>query len=104
MAKKIIPMEKEVTLNGYVEEIDLGNGRSGIIIDNGDDEYVVVMDKIGKKMLDHIDEEVEACGLVTRKDGDLLLKVYRFEPVDYFCDEDYDEGYDFDEYDDYWNA
>ena len=100
MAKKVIPMEKEITLNGYVEEIDLGNGRAGIVIDNGDDEYVVVMDKIGKKLLDHVDEEVEVHGLVTRKDGELLLKVARFEPVDYFCDDDYDFG----EYGEYWNA
>jgi hypothetical protein len=100
MAKKVIPMEKEITLNGYVEEIDLGNGRSGIIIDDGNDEYVVVMDKIGRRLLDHVEEEVELHGTVTRKDGDLLLKVAAFEPVDYYCDEDFGFG----ELEDYWNA
>lgn len=100
MAKKILPMEKEITLNGYVAEIDLGSGSSGVIIDDGNDEYVVVMDKIGKKLLDHVDEEIEAFGSVTRKDGDLVLKVSRFEVLDYYTDEDLD----FDEMDDFWNA
>jgi hypothetical protein len=100
MAKKVIPMEKEITLSGYVGEIDLGNGRSGIIFDDGYDEYVVVMDRIGKRLLDHVDEEVEVNGTVTRKDGDLVLKVSRFEAVDYYCDEDFDFG----ELEDYWNA
>ncbi len=100
MAKKVIPMEKETILSGYVEEIDLGKGRSGIIIDDGDDEYVVLMDRIGRRLLDYVDEEVEAYGTVTRKDGDLVLKVSRFEPLDYYDDEDLDFG----ELDDYWNA
>jgi hypothetical protein len=97
MRQKVIAMEKEITLKGYVEEIDLGNGRSGVIIDDGEDEYDVIMDKTGKKLLDHVEEEVEAFGMVTRKDGDLLLTVFGFEPVDYYGDDDYD----FDEYDDY---
>lgn len=100
MAKKVLPMEKEIALTGYVEEIDMGQGESGIIINDGNDEYVVVMDKMGKKLLEHVDEEVEAYGMVTRKDGDLSLKVTRIEPVDYYCD----DGFDFREFDDYWNA
>lgn len=100
MAKKVIPMEKEITLNGYVEEIELGNGKSGIIIDDGNDEYVVVMDTTGKRLLDHVDEEVEIHGTVTREDGDLVLRVSRFEPVDYYCDENFDFG----DLDEYWNA
>jgi hypothetical protein len=51
-------------------------------------------------LLDHADEEVEVNGTVTRKDGDLVLKVSRFEAVDYYCDEDFDFG----ELEDYWNA
>lgn len=100
MAKKVLPMEKEITLNGIVEEIDFGKGESGIIIDDGNGEYLVVMDRTGKRLLEHVDEEVEAHGTVTRKDGDLVFKVSRFEPLDYYCDEDYD----FSELDDYWNA
>ena len=95
-------MEKEITLIGIVEEIEIAKGGSGIIIDDGEDEYVVVMDRIGKRLLDHVDEEVEAQGTVTRKDGDLVLKVSCFEPVDYYCDED--EDMDFGEIDDYWDA
>ncbi len=98
MAKKVLPMEKEAVLNGYVEEIELDDGRLGLIIDDGDDEYFVVMDRIGRQLLEHVDEEIEAFGTITRKQGDLTFKVSRFQVMDYFEDDD-DYGFsDMDEW------
>jgi hypothetical protein len=100
MARKVIAMEKEITLNGYVEEIELENGKTGVILDDGDVEYCVVLDKVGQRLMDHIDEEVEATGMMSINDGERMLKVFRFHAVDYYEDDDFEYG----DMDDYWNA
>lgn len=100
MARKVIAMEKEITLKGYVEEIELDNGKTGLVFDDGDEEYFVVMDKVSRRLLEHIDEDVEATGIMSIKDGERTLKVTRFHVIDYYEDEDFEYG----ELDDYWNA
>jgi hypothetical protein len=98
MAKKALSVEKETILNGYVEEIELEDGESGIIIDDGDEEYYVVMDKIGKRLLQYLDEEIEAVGIISRNEDELTFKVSRFKVVDYYRDED-EEDFDYGEMD-----
>lgn len=98
MAKKVIPMVKEITLNGYVEEIDWEGGETGVIIDDGNDDYYVVMDETGKRLLEHVDEEVEVTGMVSKKDGEWTLKVSNFHALDYYED----EIDDYEDMDDYW--
>jgi hypothetical protein len=105
MAKRVVPMEKEITISGYVEEIALPGGNVGVLINDGEADYYVVMDKAGKRLLEYIDEEVEATGVVTKSQGDWAIKVARFDVVDYYEDGD-DEDYDYDDYDkmdDLWN-
>ena len=99
MAKRAMSVEKETILNGYVEEIELEDGESGIIIDDGDEEYYVVMDKIGKRLLQYLDEEIEAVGVVSRNEGEATFKVSRFKVVDYYRDEE-EEDFDYGEMDD----
>jgi hypothetical protein len=99
MAKKEEPKAKEVTINGYVEEVELEDGNSGILINDGDDDYYLVMDKSGKKLLDHIDEEVEVTGMLSKRQGELTLKVIRFRLVDEYDDQDDDD----DDFDDRWS-
>jgi aspartyl/asparaginyl-tRNA synthetase len=98
MAKKEEAKAREITINGYVEEVELEDGNSGIMINDGDDDYHLVMDKSGKKLLDHIDEEVEVTGMLSKKHGELMLKVTRFRLVDDYEDQDEDE-----EFDDHWD-
>ena len=99
MAKENQAATNEATIIGFVEEIELENGDSGIQIDGDDYQYQVVMDKQGKKLFDHVDEEVEVLGTVSKNKGVRQLKVSRFSLLDSYeyDDEDYD---DYDDYDD----
>ena len=92
MARKEKLNKKDVTVSGYLEEIELEDGNPGLLIDDGDDDYYVVMDKIGKQMLDHIDEEVEASGVLSKNRGELSLKVNNFRLIDF--DEDFEDDDD----------
>lgn len=85
MAEKKLK-DKEITVNGYLEEIELETGRSGVMVYDGEDDYCVVMDKSGKQLLEHINEEVEVTGILSKKGEDLILRVTRFRPVDYYED------------------
>lgn len=78
--------DNEITVNGYLEEIELETGKSGVMVYDGEDDYYVVMDKSGKQLLSHINEEVEVTGLLSKKGEDLILRVTRFRPMDYYED------------------
>jgi hypothetical protein len=95
MGKEKANASKEMTITGYVEEFENEEGNSGVIISDGDYEFVVVMDKQGKKLLDYMDEEVEATGIVTKKSGVREIKVINFRLTDEY--EDDEEYYDDDE-------
>ena len=92
MAKENKAAIKEATIIGFVEETELENGDSGIQIDGDDYQYQVVMDKQGKKLLDYIDEEIEAVGIVSKTKGVREIKISRFTLLDSY--EDDDEDYD----------
>lgn len=96
MLKENTAATKEATIIGFVEEIELENGESGIQIDGDDYQYQVVMDKQGKKLLDYVDEEIEAIGTVSKTKGVRQIKVSRFTLLDSYEDDDED----YDDYDD----
>ncbi len=87
---------REVTITGFIEEIELEDGETGLQLDDGDQVYLVTMDKIGRKLQHHIDEEVDVTGLITQTSGDREIKVNRFRLTDDYYDDD-DERYDDDE-------
>jgi hypothetical protein len=95
MAKVAEEKTKETSISGWVEEVELEDGNTGILINDGEEDYYVVMDKQGKKLLDHVDEEVEVTGLVSKKRGELSIKITHFELYD--NDDDYED-------DDRWDA
>lgn len=103
MARKGIQKEEIITIDGFVEEVELEDGDMGIIIYDGENDYLVVLDKKGLKLSNHIDEEVEVSGTLSEKNGELWLKVTYFQLIDDFedryDDDDYDSGYD-----DRWSA
>jgi len=91
---------KEMTISGYVEEVELEEGDTGIMISDGDEEYIVVMDRQGKKLMEHLDEEVEATGMVTRRQGVREIKVSQFRLLDEYVDDDEDDFFEDDDDDD----
>lgn len=103
MARKGIQKKELITVNGLVEEVDLGDGNIGIIIYDGENDYCVVLDKKGKKLSNHVDEEVEVSGTLSEKDGELWIKVTYFQLIDYYEDRYDDDDYD-SIYDDRWSA
>jgi hypothetical protein len=90
MANKKINESKELTISGVVEELELDDD-IGLQIEHGDRVYRVVMDKQGRKLLDYVDEEVEATGVVTKTKGVTEIHVARFHLLDEAPDEQEDE-------------
>jgi vacuolar-type H+-ATPase subunit E/Vma4 len=88
MARKGFQKEDLTTVEGFVEEVDLENGDTGLVIFDGENDYYVVPDKKGRKLENHIEEEVEVSGILSEKDGDLWLKVTFFQLVEYSDDSD----------------
>lgn len=103
MARKGIQKEDRITIDGFVEEVELEDGSLGIVIYDGENDYYIVLDKKGLKLSNHIDEEVEVTGTLSEKDGELWLKVTYFQLIDDFEDMYDDDGYDPD-YNDRWSA
>jgi hypothetical protein len=85
----------EITIYGYLDKIELEDGNLGVLVYDGEDDYYVVMDKFGQQLLDHINEEIEATGTLSKEDGQLVLNVTHFRPVDYY--EDMEDDYYFDD-------
>jgi len=76
MATKVRKAEpKETVITGLVEEVALENGSTGVQLDDGDDVYLVLMDRQGKRLLDCIDEEVEVRGIVSMQDDRHRIKI-----------------------------
>jgi hypothetical protein len=107
--KKAKNTGKEITIVGVVAENEEENG-TGVIIATDDDDYVVELNKQGKRLSQEIDMDVEVTGIVTKsEDGTKRITVTKFEVLEsddddddelYYGDED-DESYDDDEpYDD----
>ena len=91
---------KEVTITGFVTEIELEDGDEGVQIESDDFEYQVVMDKKGKMLLDYLDEEVEVTGVVSKTKGVRSITVSKFNALDDYDDEDDDDD-DYDDDEDY---
>ena len=89
------PVAKEVSITGFVDEIELEDGETGLQIDDGDNVYDIIMDKIGSQLKEYIDEEVDITGLMTKTKGKLELKVNQFQPTDDYDDEDDDDDRDY---------
>ena len=102
MAKtKIAP--KETVITGLVEEITLENGKPGLQLDDGDDIYLVMMDREGKKLLDCIDEEVEVRGVVSGQDDQHQIKIRHFRLINDYRDVGDDSDLFSSDMDDYYN-
>jgi hypothetical protein len=88
MAKVRKAEPKETLITGLVEEVELENGSTGVQLDDGDDIYLVIMDRQGKKLLDFVDEEVEVRGIVSRLEDRHKLKIRHFRLLNDYRDVD----------------
>ncbi len=103
MAKKAFHKEKLTTIDGFVEEVYFEDGKIGIVVNDGENDYYVVLDKKGKKLGNHVGEEVQVSGTLSEKDGQSWIKVTYFRLIDYYEDRGDDDG-DLDAYDVSWSA
>lgn len=76
---------RKVTIVGYVDPIDEDDSDAGIVISTDDDEeYLVHLDRQGRRLLDLIGEEVKVHGSVTRTDdGEDKISINKFEVIDF---------------------
>ncbi|MGD9366172.1 MAG: hypothetical protein PVH87_10765 [Desulfobacteraceae bacterium] len=103
MARKRFQKEELITIDGFVKEVELEDGSLGIVVDDGENDYFVVLDKKGKKLGHHVDEEVEVSGTLSDKNGELWIKVSYFQLIDYYEDTYDDDDYD-PNFDDRWSV
>ena len=84
---------KEMTIVGVVEEIEEEDG-NGVIIATDDDDYVVELNKQGKRLSQEVDMDVEVTGIITKNgDGTKRITVTKFEVLESDDDDDDDEMY-----------
>ena len=83
---------KKVSFAGFVEEIELEDGKMGLQIDNGDDSYLIVMDEIGRQLQAYIDQEIDLTGVIRQTANDITLKINTFRLTE-DDDDDYDDRY-----------
>lgn len=93
--KKAKKPQKEVTLVGFVSPIEEDDTVVGIEISTDDDDYLVEPNKQGKSLFNHLDEEVEVKGIVTKdEDDNYKITVTSFEVLETEDDEIGDDNYD----------
>lgn len=90
---------KPVTIVGYVRTF--GEEDEGIEICTDENDYIVEMDKVGKRLHNYIDKDVEVTGTISKDDeGNEVIKVTEFDILetedegDDDYDDDRDERYD----------
>ena len=99
---------REVTIVGYVDEVEAKDGSPAIQITTEDDEcYHVHSDPKGDELFDFLDEEVAVSGVIQKyRLGTPVITVKNYEVIDdcddYDDDEDeyIDREEDYDNYDD----
>ena len=92
--KKAKKPGKKVTIFGILEEIENDDDSIGLVIATDEEDYIVEMDKKGKELLDEIDRDIEATGVVTKDEDGVnhitLSSFELFEPDDEFDDDEFD--------------
>jgi hypothetical protein len=89
--KKAKNTGKEITIVGVVEENE-EEGATGLIIATDDDDYVVELNKQGKRLSQEVDMDVEVTGFVTKDgDGTKRITVTKFEVLESDDDDDDDD-------------
>jgi len=95
--KKAKHTTKEITIVGVIEEYEEEED-TGLIIATDDDDYVVELNKQGKRLSQEVGMDVEATGFVTKDgDGTKRITVTKFEVFDSDDDDEDEMFYDDDD-------
>ncbi|UCF93321.1 MAG: hypothetical protein JSW39_03935 [Desulfobacterales bacterium] len=85
--------EQEVTLVGFVYELEERGEVRGVAISTGEEDYLVEMNEQGKKLLKEIENDVEVTGIVTKgANGKNRITVKGFEVL--HLEDAYNDNYD----------
>jgi len=83
--------ENEVTLTAFVYEIQ---GKEQVAVSTGEEDYWVVMDETGKKLLKEIENDVNLTGIVSKdQNGKRWVRVIGFDVL-LFEEDRYDPNED----------
>jgi hypothetical protein len=81
--KRKINAPREMTVTGFVEEFDSTGEGIGLMIATDEDNYLVNLNKNGKKLYDALDRKVNVTGLVERdREGILHMAVTGFRIIE----------------------
>ena len=81
--------KNESTIVGYVDLIDATDGESGVVISTDKDQYIVEMNKQGRRLLNWVDEEVQATGSIMEDDeGNKHISIRSVGIIEYEQDPD----------------
>ena len=80
----VIRSRKEISLIGFVDPLDDDDDNTGVKISTDDDAYIVEMNLTRKKLLNMIDEEIQATGRVSLdSNGAKIFDVTNFDYASY---------------------
>jgi hypothetical protein len=98
--KKAKHTVKEITIVGVVEEYEEEED-TGLIIATDEDDYVVELNKQGKRLSQEVGMDVEVTGVVTKDDdGTKRITIKKFEVLESDDDDDDDDETYYDDDDD----
>jgi hypothetical protein len=84
---------EEITLIGFVDPLDDDDDNTGVKISTDNDEYIVEMNLTGKKLLNMIDEEIQATGRISLdSNGAKIFDVTNFDYAPYDENDEDAEG------------
>jgi hypothetical protein len=91
MAGKEIQKDEHITVDGYVEKVELENGRIGVVLYDGEKDYYIAMDENGKELRRHVNEQVEVTGAMSEQNGEFWINVTNFHLIEDYEDMDDDD-------------
>ena len=85
--------KKQVTLMGFVYQIEERGWVKGIAISTGDDNYFIEMNEVGEKLCNEVENDVEVTGIMTQDpDGKKRILVSDYKVL--YADGEYNLIYD----------
>ena len=91
---------REVSLTGFVYEVEEGGWVKGIAISTGDEDYIVDKNEWEEKLRNEIENDIQVTGIVTKDpDGKQHIRVTGYELL--YKDGEYNLIYSLDDDDDF---
>lgn len=92
MAEKEVQEGEHITVGGYVEKVELENGKIGVVLYDSEKAYYIAMDENGKELRRYVNEQVEVTGAISEQNGEFWINVTHCQLIEDY--EDMDDDYD----------